>query len=141
MPGEGAPLRTLWLPDGDDLAAAQAARGSGLLLVEATLRRIAHPPITGTDGSSLPALVEYRLTGADVVGAVTAQDATPRRKRPSVPGPVASTLATEQQAVEGDVRPPSATGEAEPVLLAVADLAPHPALFPSHLASSFTGLS
>jgi len=32
---------------------------------------------------------------------------------------------------------PDSSGEAPPVLLAVADLAPHPALFPAHLASSF----
>jgi hypothetical protein len=65
--GEGGELRTLWLPDGDDLVAYAASRGSGLLLVEATLRRIVHRPVTGADGSGLPALVEYRLTGARVV--------------------------------------------------------------------------
>jgi hypothetical protein len=64
--GEGGPLRTLWLRDGDDLIAYEASRGSGLLLVEATRRRIVHPPVTGADGSYLPALVEYRLTGARV---------------------------------------------------------------------------
>ncbi len=66
--GEGEPLRSLWLHDGDDLTARGAANGSGLLLVVATLRRIVHPPITGGDGKSLPALVEYRLTRARVVG-------------------------------------------------------------------------
>jgi hypothetical protein len=51
------------------LVAAQAAKGSGLLLlVAATLRRIVHPPSTGGDGRPLPALVEYRLTTARVVG-------------------------------------------------------------------------
>jgi hypothetical protein len=65
--GEGAPLRSLWLGDGDDVTAARAAQDSGLLLVEATLRRIVHPPVTGADGSRLPALVEYRLTRAAVV--------------------------------------------------------------------------
>jgi hypothetical protein len=65
--GEGEPLRSLWLPDGDDLVAAQAAKGSGLLLVVATLRRIVHPPITGGHVRPLPALVEYRLTAARVV--------------------------------------------------------------------------
>jgi hypothetical protein len=49
--GEGEPLRSLWLPDGDDLVAAEAAKGSGLLLVVATVRRIVHPPIEGPDGS------------------------------------------------------------------------------------------
>jgi hypothetical protein len=65
--GEGAPLRTLWLPDGDDLVAYAASRGSGLLVVEATLRRVVHRPVTGADGASLPAQVEYRLAGARVV--------------------------------------------------------------------------
>jgi len=65
--GEGGPLRTLWLPDGDDLVAYEASRGSGLLVVEATLRRVVHRAVTGADGSGLPALVEYRLTGARVV--------------------------------------------------------------------------
>jgi hypothetical protein len=60
-------LRSLWLPDGDDLVAAQAAKGSGLLLVVATLRRIVHPPIVGGDGSRLPELVEYRLVRARVL--------------------------------------------------------------------------
>jgi hypothetical protein len=31
------------------------------------LRRIVHRPVTGADGSRLPPLVEYRLTGARVV--------------------------------------------------------------------------
>jgi hypothetical protein len=52
---------------GDDLVAYEASRGSGLLVVEATLRRTVHRPVTGADGSRLPALVEYRLTGAGVV--------------------------------------------------------------------------
>jgi hypothetical protein len=65
--GEGGQLRTLWLRDGDDLDAYAASQGSGLLVVEATLRRIVHAPTKGTDGSSLPALVEYRLSGARVV--------------------------------------------------------------------------
>jgi hypothetical protein len=65
--GEGEQLRTLWLRDGDDLVAYEASQGSGLLLVEATLRRIVHPPAGGADGSRLPGLVEYRLTGARVV--------------------------------------------------------------------------
>jgi hypothetical protein len=64
--GEGESLRSLWLPDGDDLVAAQAAKGSGLLAV-ATLRRIVHPPSTGGDGRPLPALVEYRLVRARLV--------------------------------------------------------------------------
>jgi hypothetical protein len=65
--GEVGELRTLWLPDGDDLAAYAASRGSGLLVVEATLRRIVRAPVKGADGSRLPALAEYRLTGARVV--------------------------------------------------------------------------
>jgi hypothetical protein len=65
--GDGPQLRSLWLPDGDDIAAGQAAKGSGLLLVVATLRRIAHPPIVGGDGRPLPAQVEYRLVRARVV--------------------------------------------------------------------------
>jgi hypothetical protein len=36
-------------------------------VVEAMLRRIVHAPTKGADGSSLPGLVEYRLTGARVV--------------------------------------------------------------------------
>jgi hypothetical protein len=65
--GKGGPLRTLWLPDGDDLVAYEASQGSGLLVVEATLRRVVHRPVTGADGSRLPALVEYRLVRARVV--------------------------------------------------------------------------
>jgi hypothetical protein len=65
--GGGGQLRTLWLPDGDDLVAYEASRGSGLLVVEATLWRVVHRPVTGADGSRLPGLVEYRLTGARVV--------------------------------------------------------------------------
>jgi hypothetical protein len=49
------------------VVAAQAAKGSGLLLVLATLRRIVHPPITGGDARPLPALVEYRLVRARVL--------------------------------------------------------------------------
>jgi hypothetical protein len=41
--------------------------GSGLLVVEATLRRIAHPLLRVADGSSVPALLEYRLVRAPVV--------------------------------------------------------------------------
>ncbi len=59
--GEGEPLRSLWLPDGDDVAAYVAQQGSGVLVVEAPLRRIVHPPSRGGDGRPLPALVEYRL--------------------------------------------------------------------------------
>jgi hypothetical protein len=59
--GEDLPLRTLWLPDGDDLVAHSTTKGSGLLLVRGTPRRIVHPPIAAADGLSLPALVEYRL--------------------------------------------------------------------------------
>ena len=47
--------------------AYEAERGSGLLLVEATLRRIVPRPLTGADGSRLPAPVEYRLARARVV--------------------------------------------------------------------------
>jgi hypothetical protein len=65
--GHGGELRTLWLPDGDDLDASAAPRGSGMLVVEATLRRVVHRPVTGADGGRLPALIEYRLTGARVV--------------------------------------------------------------------------
>jgi hypothetical protein len=65
--GEGGPLRTLWLPDGDDLVAVGAEQGSGVLRVEATLLRIVHPPVTGADGSRLPGLVEYQLVGGRVV--------------------------------------------------------------------------
>jgi hypothetical protein len=59
--------RSLWLGDGDDLAAEVALQGSGGLMVEATLRRIVHAPGKGADGSGLPALVEYRLTGGWLV--------------------------------------------------------------------------
>jgi hypothetical protein len=111
--GPDPAYRSLWLRPDAGSAGALAAEGSGVLLVEAPLRRIVHPPIRGADGSNLSGLVAYRLTGADVAGAVTAQDATPRRKQPSVPGPVASTPATEQQAVppsggqDADELPPS----------------------------------
>jgi hypothetical protein len=56
--GEGEQLRTLWLRDGDDLATEVALRGSGLLLVEPTLRRIVHAPVKEADGSILPGRVE-----------------------------------------------------------------------------------
>jgi len=36
-------------------------------VVEAALRRVVHRAVTGADGSSLPPLVEYRLTDARVV--------------------------------------------------------------------------
>jgi hypothetical protein len=65
--GDGPAYHSLRLPDGDDLVAYEAQQGSGLLLVEATLRRIVHRPVTGTDGSRLPELVEYRLTEARVL--------------------------------------------------------------------------
>jgi hypothetical protein len=65
--GEGTPLRTLWLRDGDGLVAYEASQGSGLLVVEATLRRIVHRPVTGADGNRVPGLVGYRLVGARVV--------------------------------------------------------------------------
>jgi hypothetical protein len=57
----------LWLPDGDNLTAEMAMKGSGVLVVEATLRRVVHGAMTGADGSRLPALIEYRLTAARVV--------------------------------------------------------------------------
>ena len=66
--GDSPAHRSLWLPDGDDLTAYEAERGSGLLLVEATLRRFVHRPAPGADGSQLPAPVEYRLTAARMVG-------------------------------------------------------------------------
>lgn len=66
--GEGPSLRTVWLRDGDDLAAEVALQGSGGLLVEATLRRIVQPAVRVNDGSRLPALLEDRLVGARVVG-------------------------------------------------------------------------
>jgi hypothetical protein len=70
--GEGPAYRSLWVRDGDDLAAVPAEQGSGLLLVEATLRRIVHRPVTGADGSLVPGLVAYRLSegagGAPAVG-------------------------------------------------------------------------
>jgi hypothetical protein len=65
--GEGRAYRSLSLRDGDDLVAYEASQGSGLLVVEATLRRIVHASVKGVDGSSLPELVEYRLTGTRVV--------------------------------------------------------------------------
>jgi hypothetical protein len=66
--GEGEPLRTVWLQEGDDVTAASAQRSNGLLLVEAVLGRIVHPRVKGADGSSLPALVEYRLVRTRVAG-------------------------------------------------------------------------
>jgi hypothetical protein len=65
--GDGPVYRSLWVRDGDDLAAVPAEQGSGLLLVEATLRRIVHPAVVGDVDSRLPALVEYRLVGGRVV--------------------------------------------------------------------------
>jgi hypothetical protein len=65
--GDGPAYRSLWLPDGDDLVAYEAQQGSGLLLVEATLRRVVHRPVVGADGSRLPESVEYRLTRARAV--------------------------------------------------------------------------
>jgi hypothetical protein len=62
--GDGPAYRSLWLPDGDDLVAYEASRGSGLLMVEATLRHVVHRAVTGADASRLPALVKYRLTAA-----------------------------------------------------------------------------
>jgi hypothetical protein len=56
--GDGPAYRSLWLRDGDDLAAYAAFRGSGLLMVEATLRRIVHAPVKEADGSILPGRVE-----------------------------------------------------------------------------------
>jgi hypothetical protein len=38
------------------------------MTVEAVLRRVRHPLLRGADGPGLPALVEYRLTEARVVG-------------------------------------------------------------------------
>jgi hypothetical protein len=55
----GFPTATTWSPT--------RRRGSGLLVVEATLHRVAHRAVSGADGSRLPALVEYRLTDARVV--------------------------------------------------------------------------
>jgi hypothetical protein len=66
-PGDGPAYRSLWLRDGDDLAAEVAMKRGDVLLVEGTLRRIAHAPVKGADGSRLPALVEYRLTAARVL--------------------------------------------------------------------------
>ena len=52
-------LRTVWLCPGE------TARKT--MTVEAVLRRVRHPLLWGLDGSSLPALLEYRLTEARVV--------------------------------------------------------------------------
>lgn len=38
--------------------------GADTVLVEGTLRVLTHAPVKGSDGSYLPALVEYRLTAA-----------------------------------------------------------------------------
>jgi hypothetical protein len=66
--GDGPACRSLWLPDGDDLVAEAALQGNGLLLVDATLRRIVSPRVTGTDSSGFPGLVEYRPTRARLPG-------------------------------------------------------------------------
>jgi hypothetical protein len=65
--GEDGAYRSVWLDAGQAAAAGQAAQGSGVLLVEATLRRVSHPLLRGADGSSVPALLEYRLVRARVV--------------------------------------------------------------------------
>jgi hypothetical protein len=65
--GSGPVYCSLWVRDGDDLAAVPAEQGIGLLLFEATLRGIVHRPQTGADGSRLPPLIEYRLVRARVV--------------------------------------------------------------------------
>jgi hypothetical protein len=65
--GDDGAYRSGWLDAGQAAAAERAAQGSGVLLVEATLRRVSHPLLRGADGSSLPALVEYRLVRARVV--------------------------------------------------------------------------
>jgi hypothetical protein len=57
--GEGDGLRTIWLCPGE------SARRT--MTVEAVLRRVRHPLLRGADASSLPALLEYRLTEARVV--------------------------------------------------------------------------
>jgi hypothetical protein len=59
--------RSLWLDAGQAGAAVRAAQGSSLLVVEATLRRVAHPLLREADGSGVPALLEYRLVRARVV--------------------------------------------------------------------------
>jgi hypothetical protein len=59
--GAGPARQTLWLPDGEDVEAVPAMRGNGLLLVEATLRRIVRRSIRGADAVTLPGIVEYRL--------------------------------------------------------------------------------
>jgi hypothetical protein len=58
--GDGAGLRTLWLVPGEP------ARRT--MTVEAVLRRVQHPLLPGADGPGVPALLEYRLTEARVVG-------------------------------------------------------------------------
>ena len=57
--GAGEGLRTVWLCPGEP------ARRR--MVVEAVLRRVRHPLLRGADGSGLPALLEYRLTGARAV--------------------------------------------------------------------------
>jgi hypothetical protein len=57
--GPGAGMRTLWLVPGEP------ARRT--MTVQAVLRRVRHPFLRGVDGPGLPALLEYRLTGAQVV--------------------------------------------------------------------------
>jgi hypothetical protein len=65
--GDDGAYRSVWFDAGPAEAAERATQGSGLLVVEARLRRIAHPLLRGADGSSLPALLEYRLVRARVV--------------------------------------------------------------------------
>jgi hypothetical protein len=60
--------RSLWLRPEAGPAGELAGEGSGVLLVQATLRRTVHSALAGADGSSLPGLVEYRLTRTVVVG-------------------------------------------------------------------------
>jgi hypothetical protein len=62
--GHDGAYRSVWLDAGQAGAAERAAQGSGLLVVEATLRRVSHPLLRGADGSSVPALPEYRLVRA-----------------------------------------------------------------------------
>jgi hypothetical protein len=57
----------VWFDAGQAEAAERATQGSGLLVVEATLRRVRHPLLQGADGSKVPALVEYRLVRARVL--------------------------------------------------------------------------
>jgi hypothetical protein len=57
--GAGEGLRAVWLWPG------KPARWT--MTAEAILRRVRHPLLRGVDGSSLPSLLEYRLTEARVV--------------------------------------------------------------------------